>query len=418
MTDDWAAIQGAINAAPDGSAVVLPPARMFCSQTVVVEKPIALRGEGINGVVENAGSNVATELIFPPDVTGIRVRTNAATPTLKPAVFLLENLTVRSQADGLGGDGAYGVHVTDGLGRLNNVYVRGFPSHGFFLQAGSTEGGGQVNLTMLDWCRSNGNGGDGIRLQGSDCQRIMIMAPNITANHGWGINVVRASTNTIIAPHFDQTYHGSPGAIRDCANSTTYLGLVYAEQRPGTNGGVVLLDTDPDHPGAESVYCRLEFSQYAGNLQITDNTLSRSAWLEDRESAGRLRQTALATANRAHRWRWDAGVYSWDALTLTYAKGEGSSYASKQILSYSRSVDRLSFFETLTPATSGTHDLGTPERRWRQIAASDLIRLPVPSTRPTGLGAADAGAQIWDQALGKPIYWNGTGWVDSTGTGV
>lgn len=37
------------------------------------------------------------------------------------------------------------------------------------------------------------------------------------------------------------------------------------------------------------------------------------------------------------------------------------------------------------------------------------------TTRPTGLGAADAGQIFFDTSLGKPIFWSGTEWVDSTG---
>ncbi|HET6914805.1 MAG TPA: hypothetical protein VFH56_01820, partial [Acidimicrobiales bacterium] len=36
--------------------------------------------------------------------------------------------------------------------------------------------------------------------------------------------------------------------------------------------------------------------------------------------------------------------------------------------------------------------------------------------RPTGLnGSTDVGSQFFDTTLGKPIWWNGTGWVDATG---
>ena len=43
------------------------------------------------------------------------------------------------------------------------------------------------------------------------------------------------------------------------------------------------------------------------------------------------------------------------------------------------------------------------------------------ANRPTGLTSSDAGVQFFDTTLaaaGKPIWWTGTAWVDSTGAGV
>jgi len=38
--------------------------------------------------------------------------------------------------------------------------------------------------------------------------------------------------------------------------------------------------------------------------------------------------------------------------------------------------------------------------------------------RPTGLGASVAGLQIFDTTLGRPIWWNGSAWIDAAGTVV
>jgi len=38
------------------------------------------------------------------------------------------------------------------------------------------------------------------------------------------------------------------------------------------------------------------------------------------------------------------------------------------------------------------------------------------SNRPAGLTAANAGQPYFDTTLGKPVWWNGTAWVDATGT--
>jgi hypothetical protein len=41
------------------------------------------------------------------------------------------------------------------------------------------------------------------------------------------------------------------------------------------------------------------------------------------------------------------------------------------------------------------------------------------ASRPTGLGnTINIGFRYFDQTLGKPIFWNGTGWIDAAGTSV
>lgn len=55
-------------------------------------------------------------------------------------------------------------------------------------------------------------------------------------------------------------------------------------------------------------------------------------------------------------------------------------------------------------------------------SSSNWIEVPVgydqalaTASRPSGVGA---GARIFDSTLGKPVWWNGTAWVDATGTAV
>jgi hypothetical protein len=38
--------------------------------------------------------------------------------------------------------------------------------------------------------------------------------------------------------------------------------------------------------------------------------------------------------------------------------------------------------------------------------------------RPSGLGADQAGMRFFDKTVSKPIWWNGSGWVDATGASV
>ena len=59
-----------------------------------------------------------------------------------------------------------------------------------------------------------------------------------------------------------------------------------------------------------------------------------------------------------------------------------------------------------------------PKMRWADGLGRRIDTEVYGTTRPTGLGAANAGQMFFDTSLGKPIFWNGTGWVDATGTDV
>jgi hypothetical protein len=48
-----------------------------------------------------------------------------------------------------------------------------------------------------------------------------------------------------------------------------------------------------------------------------------------------------------------------------------------------------------------------------------LNRYASPTTnRPPGLTTADIGFQMFDTTLGRPIWWNGTAWINAAGTVV
>lgn len=54
--------------------------------------------------------------------------------------------------------------------------------------------------------------------------------------------------------------------------------------------------------------------------------------------------------------------------------------------------------------------------------AKDAFGYPVAqhkgTSRPSGLSSDNVGFQFFDISLNKPIWWNGTAWVDATGTPV
>ena len=56
---------------------------------------------------------------------------------------------------------------------------------------------------------------------------------------------------------------------------------------------------------------------------------------------------------------------------------------------------------------------------WRAAdGQADVLRRGATAQRPTGLTDSDAGLLYYDTTLGKPIWWNGSGWTDSGGAAV
>jgi hypothetical protein len=71
------------------------------------------------------------------------------------------------------------------------------------------------------------------------------------------------------------------------------------------------------------------------------------------------------------------------------------------------------------PGTDATWDLGSTSLRWRNGLFSSYVKIGAVATgsRPSA-STAGAGACMFDTTLGKPIWSNGTIWVDATGTTV
>lgn len=81
-----------------------------------------------------------------------------------------------------------------------------------------------------------------------------------------------------------------------------------------------------------------------------------------------------------------------------------------------------SFYDTTLKRTifakSFSGSAASPVVRWADALGRRIDTEVYGSTRPTGWGANDIGQMFFDTALGKPIFWNGTAWVDSSGATV
>lgn len=412
--DSW---QDAIDSVSPGGTVVFPAhqdgSSYFFSDTLKITKPVRIIGGGSPGlVVDDKGSNLSTELVFQSGKSGIRIGAEADKP--RPSTWLVENLSIvssdmRSSEQGSGN----GIEVVDGFGRMNNVTVSGFGNHGIYLRGGSRVGGGNVNNSYLDRVRVYGCGGDGIRLEGSDCQQILIVKPDIVANYGWGINFNSCSANEVIAPHFDQQYNGSPGIIRDFGNSNT-VGFVYAEQGQG-RGSRVLLDREPSS-GRESRYFRCEFSEYGGDLEIVDKTTSQTADVYSR-SEGRLGSIAIRARAGHQRMVLEVGD---DGAASVLLESPGASGAGRRrMIGFPAKDDAMVVDADLFPPESTMRDLGRDDARWRSVNVSQYVSAGVFDAESIpSASSVPIGSFVFRSDLGKPVWADGSRWVDSNGQSI
>lgn len=407
-TDNYAAIQSAIDAAPPGGTVVIGArgrGTMFCSQPLRVDKPIRLTSEGVVGHLD-----YANRLIFPAGVRGIDISINRQTG--RPSNFQIDNLWLHSLSTSEAPSGAgEGIFWTDGRGRIENVVIENFGGHGIYARAGAAVGGGNITKSTITRPRIYGAYKDGIRFFGTDVQHVLVEQPDIVACHGWGINIEQANFNQVTFPHFDQRFNGSPGIIRDCAIGNDY-GYIYAEN--GANGTTVLLDklTDRESGGA-----KFEYGPYAGNLVFIDNTSAKSAVIFDRSKRAIRRDLSILSVDGQHQYRLDSGVGNINGLTLTYVPGAGSSLTQKTVATYSRGTDQLFIGTRLSPV--GPQSIGAGSSRWVNAFFSSFVSLGTTTTtsRPPH-SSVTAGAMLYDTDLKKPIFYDGAVWRDAGGTQV
>lgn len=77
------------------------------------------------------------------------------------------------------------------------------------------------------------------------------------------------------------------------------------------------------------------------------------------------------------------------------------------------------FIRTETPTGSAIYIKYTTSGTLTGWYPISVRRTTTTALRPTGLNnSSDRGVTCWDTTIGKPIWWNGTAWVDATGAAV
>jgi Pectate lyase superfamily protein len=210
-TDNVDAFQAAIaacKARAGGAGImgrVVADGHFYFSKTLDVHASIILEGSGNNeNTVGGNRCSPGTWLVFPPGSTGLRFWSTWSEPDVLSDEGVADQSVVRNLTISCKGDPRPSEQLGHGIQihcpvNIENVCVENFGQHGIFID--TQEYGdpryGNAGGTMLLGCRVAQNGGDGIRVKGSDCL-CTVIGGAVAVNRGWGINDTGTQNNTYI----------------------------------------------------------------------------------------------------------------------------------------------------------------------------------------------------------------------------
>ncbi|MFQ1003252.1 right-handed parallel beta-helix repeat-containing protein [Modestobacter sp. SSW1-42] len=269
VTDDGAALQQALDAAPEGGTLVLPAGATYLySQVLTVDTP-GLTIEGTGATLQAADETASALKVVADDVTvtGLTLTTPTITQRWDPfestMVWVAADSAVLRDVHVLGAGGA-GIAVTDGAGEfvLDHVTVTDSRADGIHITDQAHDG--QVISPV-----TTGTGDDGVAVvsyvkDGGPSERITIESPTVNGTTwGRGVSVVGGN---------DITYRDV--TVRDTDAAGIYVGsegdpyFTYPSVGVLVEGGTVTganTNADKDH-GAVLVY--------AGNADTTTSDVT------------------------------------------------------------------------------------------------------------------------------------------------
>jgi len=438
ITDDTTAIQDAIDAAAVLGGVVFFPANVYLVQSgITLKTKVSLRGEGRNNVSEIKRTATGGPVITIDQSTGVmgavveelKIR-HTGTASADRGIYWARTtnpgFTFCSfrNLDVTGYDGLY--FAGDAVGApiwntFDQVKAISCVNYGFYFS-------GVANQNVFLNCASAYSGNDGIRFAlsgGSSAQNIALI--NFASEYS-GTSAANAVSGLwargvagLLIDNFygenngpDSNFGAAFGVnsahiwLQDCSG---------VEIRGGTfnkaNYGICLTSTLAKISGCNfyeiGAFTNRKFSigyQTNSRIELGPNRFPSATvpMLNDADNdalslTGVAPQTASANVFNSLVASRKFFVATGDPATITADVGD---------------------FAVARTAASGAVDM------WRQISSgvwrpiAQSVRFSTTANRPT-LRAQDIGVMYMDTTLaagGKPIWWNGTAWVDSTGATV
>ena len=194
------------------------------ARTIVLQKPVTLRGGGPGG-----RSTYASYLTFPADTTGIQIKSSGGVaPNFRGDNVLIEDLVLVSLGSSTTG---YGV-LMQGRAKLENLWITNFGSHGCAVIASTGDTPStNANIFWLERVASTSNKGHGIYIDGADANAGTIISCDASSNLGWGFYDASFLGNTFIGCHTDANILGSY-YVDDVNARSMFLGCYHEGGQP------------------------------------------------------------------------------------------------------------------------------------------------------------------------------------------
>ncbi|MAE62119.1 MAG: hypothetical protein CMJ49_12270 [Planctomycetaceae bacterium] len=205
----------------------------YLARTWEITKLLTIEGRQSAHHVQSSVSR----LMFPPNTTGLRVRTGYST---------IRDLTVHAMSKDNTG---HGIHASGAI-YVQRVNVQYFAENGFNIVASASKGTGNANLWSMTDCSALNNGGHGLFVSGADTNAGVCSKFNGTWNDGWQIYDDSLLGNTYIQCH---TASASRKSYKARSRANVFVGC-YAEMGQNTDlapgilvlGGV--MSSQDDYP--------------------------------------------------------------------------------------------------------------------------------------------------------------------------
>lgn len=229
-------------AAGNNSAILVADGYFYLGGTLELAQTVLLQGNGMNEpTTGGARSAPGTWLVFPPEVTGIRIYSSDTHdhPSGGADRTRLRDLTIWCRERGVTG---HGVHATV-VFAAENLNVQNFAVDGFHVTghlAGDLDG--NADGTYLSTCVAGGCGRDGFHFEGGDANTSLIQCCSSVVNMRYGF-FDRTMMNTYVGCHAEgnlgSEYHTEGAEPCEAGfNSTTFIGcLRRGKPQPQHAGG-------------------------------------------------------------------------------------------------------------------------------------------------------------------------------------
>lgn len=301
ITDSLSAFNAAMSSLPASGGVLIVDSVFYCSDTIVVNKPISIIG--------TSSYASASGIRFPANKTGIRFNNSQLSGTGTSADgSSVKNLQIRCLDTQTSG---YGIDIRASGVVVDNCLITSFPEDGIhvFGDMGYSQGNGNLwRITNTEIVSCNGNG---VYVHGADSNAGLALNSSVKDCGGWSFLDESKLGNTYVA------CHAAGSALGDYKNNgtttySTYLGC-YSEVEAGVSqssftGPATIVGGIMSTQGGTGIYGGV--GDYYGGLNLNSKE-SRiyfrlngfaAAWLkEDRQ---------LTIDNGGYRSQLNGGAYS------------------------------------------------------------------------------------------------------------